>query len=928
MKKKFGLILAILLCVVLALTLVACGNKTDTESDGLSGIDSSVVAEKSALIQSDIESWLADNASDKAVDLSDKLQADLRGESAYFLVMKDGKTQKVLKPSVTVNYDKGTENYSVTFIWTADADHMLKKVFTAKAGRVEYNGWAGSYKDGFYEDIPLDDMLNNDDKLKTLDKILDATYGMINKTVTDSVSGKFGVKGALGVGFGDSEYGIDVKGNIDLHPIFTVNENQEIVRNRNNTEFSVVANNGKTGKVFGGLYYKNGATDDACKLYIGYLDDNDEMQYVYLDYAILNQLFDMLDLEFREGKDPIIASSATTKPNKGLKLLFEKLKVSSTVADIVGQVAGDLISAYEGENDDGDKISVVDINLGNLMSTLNFYGGTINNTMKTLLKDVDYLKDLDLTTMHGIKGHIILTAVADKTNGNLIDFELAINVPKCTFYFCQDETKTHFDIPAFSVSLYAKDFLLSANETVQGVIPADIDRKAEYFSPTNVNIQGDVTVKDESTHLNSTFRYHLVTEINPFKPSEAKASFTIKQTQGDTFKEDKNTTFFKLTYDQKTMVLATGGTAYELGDGGEKAYILDIKNFSMNDILTWLGIWPDKGNYNGFNYDSQYGYFYVIEKGSLKDKPNYDGWAELLPSAKAFLDNELGRYLLDYYKNKKIKSVPAANGTVNAAETGLTDGSDQKDQETAAQEQQIMDLIKGYASKITGLINKIKDQNVVYNAEEKSFKFDVTAEQINGFVTDINGIVGKDFDLIAVINDALKTKIPAIITDPSVIDLEVNTTGHKNQLYLTFTYAGDVYEITIDTSDDQFAVYFKLVKANVAAQNGKTFTFDLVIDGEAGTITANYSKKTAAGVELENTEVVHKNFSVNWGAKNTSNLEMYTEQELAKAGAIFDPSGSADCIGTKLVGGLMKFLNTDVIYPVSKFLMRQLGNLL
>lgn len=905
MKKKFGLLIAILLCVALVLTFVSCGNKNNETTGGDSEVAESVIAEKAALIDADIQKWMQDNRSDTVVDLSDKLKKRLESDVAYYIMTSK---MESVAPTVGVTFNKNTETYTVNFIWKTPKGTTITKTFNAKRVAAEYNGWAGSFKDGVYDDVELDDILDTEDKLGVLDNILDSTFAMVNKTVTDSVTGKFGVQGTLGVEFGDSNYGIDVKGNIDL----TASE-------ENGTEFAIVAKNGDTAKKFGGLYYANGATAEACRLYVGYLDEDGEMAYKYIDYAILNKLFNMIGVKFNDDKGDVIKSKAA-RPNSGTNLLFELIGLDTGTAEMVSGIIGTLIDAYETTTEDNETISVIDINFGTLLSTLSSYGSMLNTTVKAFVQDTPF-KDLDLTTMHGIVGHITIITIADE-DGRLTDFELAINVPKCTFYLCEDETKTHFDIPAFSVALYAKDFILSADETIEDVIPEKAVEEAEYFSPTNFNIQGDVTVEDAPSEFLATFRYHLVTEVNPFKPSEAKASFTILQTNAREFDPANCTTFLKITYDQKTKIFATGGTAYEIdvdGDGkitavdGEKAYITTFAGSIMEEIKTWLGMWDDEEEYNGFGYDRTYGYFYVVETES------YNGWEHLLPSAKALIDSELGRYLLEQHKARKMSGgAIAANG--NAGESDLTGGNT----ETGEEEKSITDLIGDYYNKVSGLINKIKDENI--RIKDGGFTFSVTAEQLNAYADDISDLIDRDF--IAFLNRNIPgAKIPETITDPSIIELKVNTEDHQKQLYLTFTYADDVYELTFDAFvEDQFAVYFKLVKADKHVSEGgtKTFTFDLVIDAEEGTITATYKKDG----RLE-TEVTHKNFEIDWGGRNTDNLEMYEDSALAgeAAGQIFDPSGSADCIGTKLIGGLMKFLNQDIVYPVSKFLVRQLVKL-
>ena len=86
MKKKFGIILAILLCVVLVFTFVACGNKdsntNNPEPDPAgktddSGITATQKSEMEASISAYLDKWLLANAQDEVKDQQDLLSAAL-----------------------------------------------------------------------------------------------------------------------------------------------------------------------------------------------------------------------------------------------------------------------------------------------------------------------------------------------------------------------------------------------------------------------------------------------------------------------------------------------------------------------------------------------------------------------------------------------------------------------------------------------------------------------------------------------------------------------------------------------------------------------------------------------------------------------------------------------------------------------------------
>jgi len=893
MKKKFGIIIAMLLCVVLALTFVACGNKDDGTS--LKDVDAESIAEVDADISADIDRWLYNNASDVSTDLKTDLKAFLEESADYSLY--DSKKNEI-KPSVVVTYAAG--KYTIVVTWKNGSSTLTKK-YEKKEVLVKYNDdWAGSYDTATLADMTK---ASSTQKAGVVDNVVSALFAAINQTVSASVSGKFGVQGNIGVDVMGYDYGLDVKGNIDLSKIA---ENTV-----NNTNFGIALKNGDTNKVLGGLYYQNAAEDKDCKIYVGYQKDG-TMTYKYLDYAILNQLFDKLKLyeKFNANKGNIL-------PEGGLSDVLEEFGAGD-YAGMVSSLMSKLIEAYTATSTTENNY-VVDISFGSLFSTLSTQLGSLSGIVQGVLEDIPYLQDLDIATMHGLLGHITIAVTTDK-NGNFKDFELAINIPECTFYFCADETKTHFDIPAISFAIYLKDFTLAKDATIQNVIPEAAVRNAEYFSPANINLQGDVYVNNNKT-LNSTFRYHLATEINPFKPSQIQASFTIKQSEGTSFNPQKYTNFLTITYDQATKTIVTSGTAYEIkgDDKGEKLYTFAFESGAWKTIRAWLGINEEGGESEyGLNWNKETGVLYVSDATKLKD------------SAKALLDNDLVEYLLNYYSEKKTgRSVPTwnPNGQVAAANASdLTDGADDDDADF-----DIMANIGDIFDGLKSVWNKFADELAHY--EDGSFYMIITTKDLNDLCDNISDIIGRDF--IAFLNRKIPgANIPATLTDPEYIKIYVNTEDpdYQNKFYVTVKVGGDVYELTFDNDkdNDAFGIYFKLVK-----ESTRTYTFNMVFNTEDNTVSVDYKVKasaTATNYE-ENVQVVHSNFSINWGGRNdvvnntVNPIEMYSKDALADAEAIFPADGTG--VATKLVDGIMDLFDdagiADIVKSIGRFVVRQVA---
>ncbi|MBP5404556.1 MAG: hypothetical protein J6Y74_01215 [Clostridia bacterium] len=904
MKKKFGIIVAILLCVaLLMLTLVACKTKDDGKT--LKGVNQDLIEEVDSRINTVIDKWLKNNASDVKADRSVKLSEALNDDIQDFYLQDNKKND--IKPTISVSYNKDTGDagaYKVIFVWTKDKKNKLTKIYQKDAIPAKYAEWAGSYKDGSYNDITLDDIMDNDEKISVLDDIINAALKMTNNTVSDAVSGKFGVQGKVGVEVMGHDYLLDVKGNIDLaDKVWTKKaaDSQEMVKNENKTNFSVLVKNGETNKELAGLYFQNALEDKDCKLYVSYVvekDGKESTEYKYIDYAILNELIDKLDGKFRDDKGDIITAN-------GFAGLLTAFKLDKNIADMAGELVGDMVEAYTGE-DGENTINVIDINFGTVLSEVTeTYGSVINAVLGKYLEKVPVIlgvdpKKIDFETVHGLIGHITITAISDK-KGNMTDFELAVNIPECTLYFAEDETAADgkLEIPAISFAIYAHDFAFS--DDLYGKVkldtPKDIDTKAEYFSPTNFNVGGDVTVTDKTTNLDSTFRYHLVTSINPFKPSQIKASFTIKQSQGKVFKENDNTNFFSISYDQATKTIATSGTAYDKGDDGETIYTFTADQTVLATIMEWAGL--DENNWHGLVWNNAAGIIEVVNPAKFNDQ---------LKALFGEDGNNVVAQLLAYYIERKTPT------TASAEEESVTNGTDAK-----ANESNSSFDIQAVFSGVGGLFDKLKSKATV---GEGSFGIKITGTDLNEYASDISKIINRDF--IAFLNRKIPgANIPADLKDYiSNIELYVNTDGYKNKLFFTLTFKGDVYKFTFDVTEkaqNRYAMNYELTLAS----SGRYVTFDLAFDAKAGTIAANYVKKASktATETLEETGVTHSNFSFNWGAENASALEML---DPTAAGATTELVFGADGAGiaTQLIGGLTDFLDNDLVRPIVKSLGR------
>ena len=564
MKKKFGIILAILLCVVLVLTFVACGGKKPSENkpdpkpsnnETIKGVTAAQVADMEASIGAYLDKWLLANAQDKVVDQTALLQAAMEKVKEAQFSFTDSDMNEIA-PTIQVTFSESTGKYKVVLSWNKGA---VKKTFEKEAKTVTYTNWAGKMNktDGY------EALTEEGETVGAIDKIVNAALTTVNKVGTNAQTAKFGVDGKIGLEVMGENYGLHIKGNVDL-------------ANAANTEIALMLED-KDG-VLGGLYYQGAAEEKDCKIILQYGET-----YKYIDYAILNKLLaKVIKPAAQPGEDFL--------PTGTLKEVLDAYEVDGAVSGIVASVIDMLAQGYVKEDATAKTSTyLIDLNLNTVLSQVAELAGDL--ITPDMFEGIPYLEDLDIATMHGLLGHITIAAtVAGEDRDELTDFELAVNLPKCTFYFNEDEGEdaTKLDIPSISFALYLNDFNFITTGKIADVIPAAA-AQAEYFSPTNFDIGGDIYIKDTNLELDDTFRFHFVSSVNPFKPSQAKGSLTITKNPGEAYNAETAKNFFTVTYEQASKVLCVSGTVLGMEDNGEGIYTYDFDS-GMAAIKTWLGL--------------------------------------------------------------------------------------------------------------------------------------------------------------------------------------------------------------------------------------------------------------------------------------------------------------------------------------------------
>ncbi|MCR4726472.1 MAG: hypothetical protein K5753_04545 [Clostridia bacterium] len=835
MKKKFGIILAILLCVVLVLTFVACGGKkpsenkpdpTPSNNETIKGVTAEQVADMEASIGAYLDKWLLANAQDKVVDQTALLQAAMEKVKEDQFSFTDSDLNEVT-PTIQVSFSESTGKYKVVLSWKKGA---VKKTFEKEAKTVTYTNWAGKMnKTDGYEALTEEGAT-----VGAIDKIVNAALSTVNKVGTNAQTAKFGVDGKIGLEVMGENYGLHIKGNVDL-------------ANAANTEIALMLED--EDGVLGGLYYQGAAEEKDCKIILQYGET-----YKYIDYAILNKLLgEIITPKAQPGEDFL--------PTGTLKEVLDAYEVDGAVSGIVASVIDMLAQGYVKE-DAAAKTStyLVDLNLNTVLSQVAELAGDL--ITPDMFEGIPYLEDLNISTMHGLLGHVTIAAtVAGEDRDELTDFELAVNLPECTFYFNEDEGKdaTKLDIPSISFALYLSDFNFITTGKIENVIPAAA-AQAEYFSPTNFDIGGDIYIKDTNLELDDTFRFHFVSSVNPFKPSQAKGSLTITKNPGEAYDAETAKNFFTVTYEQASKVLCISGTVLGMEDNGEGIYTYDF-DAGMAAIETWLGL----DNWQGIKKD---------ENGVITLKTD----EEAKPAMKALLDNKLAKAILSYYGSVK-----------NAGKTAKAE-----DESAGEQGGFSINKIGDYFNAIKGIYEDLVKDGVIAIGED-SASIEVTPAVINKVTDAINKL------------KMLPMQLPTDIKEPKSVKVYFNTAEYKDQLYV-YVEVDDVKVVVLfdGSKENEFDINVTVTTDN------RIYTCNVIAEDEgAASFTVKFKVTDLAGAVKSDTQVTFSKFFFNWGDRNDDKLKSFTAEQIEGAEAIFADDG----VATNLVKEIVKFLNKDSVEP-------------
>ena len=909
MKKKLGIILAILLCTVLIFTLVACGDKSGGEQagegeaagDSLEGVSAEAKASVESNIETFIDKWLSNHGEMEITDQSAALRKALVDSASEFK-QKDKNGKQVAAKTPTVTFDAATSTYTIVYSWQKSS---YTKTFTKKAQQDVYKNWAG------YNLSDFDFQDDDDASTEIADQMIAGVVKAVNDITENAVKGKFGAKATVGIDVAGKTYGLLVKGNVD-------------VNNKAGNEIGLALVNMETGKEIGGIYYDAAATAKDSKLYIQYsetVNGQKVYKYKYLDYFdIFGWIGDKMPKAKTEAGKKVFKLSDGSAPTT--LAAFLSAIGAGDYADLIAPAVSGMLSPYK----DGD-VYLLDLNLGDVMTQ-------VSDIVSGLGVNFSFLDNigLELDTMYGLKGHISLSA--KMKDGALSDFQIAINIPECTFHFSDKQDAFSVNIPAISFAINVKDYeFVYGDKTIPGVIPAEAATKAEKFSPTNVKLSGDVYVKYEAENdqeqnevkLDSTFHFDFVTDVSvPEIISEgynstARGVLSIKQSgdKGDKFVDTEAkpaTNFLTISYEQALRRLTVSGTAFEDENGtGTDLYTFYItdKKEAINALKDWIGLL----NYWGLNLTAD---GIVIDE----TKTGSNGQKQIArPVAKRIFEDELVKAIMAHYM---------AYGRSLVAEPETTD-SDKGDDVAAAAF--TMSDIGDYFDAFKTLYEKyIKEGKIDVTVEGGfAFKAEVTKAMIDEVIDTIN----KTFETtIPKTNDAKYGKYY-----PEYANVYINDENHKNKCVVEVLHDGILYTVTFDNSQEKkFEIEFKMVMPEKKDAAGKvtsekrTYVVSFVAETltkEEGswkaTVIVNVLNK--ADKSVKKTTVSLSNFHAKWGDNFGADIDaLIPAQQKDGEGnvigeiALFSKSGDGPAL--VVVDAVLDILGNDNIKPVAK----KLGN--
>ena len=928
MKKKIGIIIAILLCVVLVFTFAACKKKKTTDGDKTTFTpDEATQTATFADAESFIDEWLSANAQEEGAFTSQKkaLTTDLNANKARFGFVNS--KNEAVNPTITITYlndEEGT--YKITFVWT-DSDNTVSKEFTKKTVKAAYAGWSGN------NSRVQDDWLQEDmDAMEVVDKLVAAGIKTVNKVTGNAVTGKFGADGIVGISIAGKTYGLRIKGNVDGTATGKLN---------NEIGISIVDADGKD---LGGVYYKAEEEVKDNKLYFRYAVKGDDgkllrdtsnnytYEYKYIDYANVYGFLKFLDVipnSYEDANDGVLVFEKNGRKVNvdGLGTLLS-LVAPDFDSSIIDMAVNMLAKTYKNGNR-----YYIDINLGSILNQVSSILENFHVDLSSFGIDLDAL-NIDPAHISGLLGHITISGETT-ADGELTGVEVAVNIAESKIYLNSERNnnkENSFTWPAMSFAIYLDDFSFLTDDEVKDVIPDGV-ADAEYFSPTNFDLKGDIYIDHverdeqgqvvESKTIDKTFHFEFVTDINPLEiiengaNSTAKAALVIRASDGKNYDANNSHNFLSLSYEQKDRILCASGSVFDLGNS-DQVYTFDMKNKTAEQIKTelmlWLGLDTANGNWHGVSssfalldyvltsdttfkanktYYIQENGAYVeanVEVGAAVTANTYYVVPDTYESAKVIFGNDFIRTLL-------VMILGSGN-------TNSNNGGNASSAEVAEADDTNFDLA-GIFDSFKEIYDEFVDAGkiaVALDGDELALKVDVTAAMINKVITTIN--------------TTFKTEIPAI-TDPKEVKFFLNYGDeYKDKCYISVEVGDNKYELTFDNSaDDAFSIDFKMT-----LKSTRTYAFTFVKQnvGNDWSITVTFDiKANATDANPENhTAVTLSNFHAKWGTDNSAKFTGLIPSAEAKAAALpIFPSEDIPSVGTKVAEGILKLVSNKKIQP-------------
>ena len=560
-------------------------------------------------------------------DESAAIREDLLKYSAYLPQLSDDYN---VTPQISVTLKGNT--YEVTYYWDFPSSYLgvkpLSKTFTQEILPPEYKHWAGSYRDGKYGDVQLS-LVDDKDENDTLDVIARALMNTIDKIKLDTSKQKFGAKALFSVEYNGYRYVLEFKSDVDLDKDAT-------------GALSLVLRNETKQQDLFGLYYRTG------DLYFGYSSDG-TMQYKHLENANLKSFAKKLLTHTGES-----LFEKEDEEEGDFITLIRSLGVGGDLAYIVRNLIHSGFDFYASQS---EGVYVIDINAQQLFALVEGFVG--NEKPLVLFKNILSAKTYNYLTDHnfdlsakGLYGHFTIATVIDQ-NDLVKDFEVALNVAENLFFFNSREWDNRDWIHETCISISLKDVETDQTKTMSVEIPQETQNATDY-SPLNVDLQGDLTIdsydyySERYQYLTAspdtyTYRFRLITDVNPFDLAHAKGSLTVKRSRGRTFDEYNFENYLTVTYDQQTRILAASGSIFHSPEVTDDTIVYRFDTYPVEDakalFMAFLGL--EENDWRGVQWDDVAGMIYTD-----------DGYDPNLISAKALLGSELAQTLLKYCRKQ------------------------------------------------------------------------------------------------------------------------------------------------------------------------------------------------------------------------------------------------------------------------------------